>query len=135
MGLHPSQLTPEIYARMAPGDQKRYAAQAPSVSPKANRLEREEQRTFANWCLQQDLAFVWHSTAHATKASVGCPDFVVQIAGHTLWIEFKGQRGRLSPEQEEFRGRLVRQAALYFVVESAAEAIDLAKKYQYHASK
>ena len=123
---------------MEPADAKLYGG-APGVHPpfaedphppvKTDKLEREEQREFANWCLLHDLAPVWHSTAHRSKASKGCPDFVVTVNGETLWIEFKRAGFDLSLDQENFKARVERNGGLFFIVFCAAEAIALCQKY------
>ena len=91
------------------------------------RLERDEQRVFAQWCQSHQLPFVWHSTAHRTKASVGCPDFIIGLRGTTLWIEFKRQGGKLSADQENFLTRLTGQKITLHICYSASEAIELCR--------
>lgn len=97
--------------------------------PKTDRLERDEQRQFANWCLLKGYAPVWHSTHNRSRASVGCPDFIVTVNGTTLWIEFKRVGSELSDDQKDFARRLVANGGLHFVVYTAHEAIALTEKY------
>ena len=108
-----------------PGPAGLTAAQA--TDKNAQHLERDEQRIFAQWCQSHQLPFVWHSTAHRTKASVGCPDFIVGLRGATLWIEFKCPGGKLSADQEDFLNRLTGQKITLHICHSASEAIELCR--------
>jgi VRR-NUC domain len=115
---------------MSPEDQALYGG-APGVHPpddphpeqKTSKAERDEQRSFANWCLLNELPFTWHATHTRSKATPGTPDFIVGVNRSTLWIEFKQPQGVLSPDQEAFKGRLERQGITYYVCYSAFEAI------------
>ena len=108
-----------------PGNAGLTAAEAGQAGDE--RLERDEQRIFARWCQSHQLPFVWHSTAHRTKASVGCPDFIVGLRGVTLWIEFKRPGGKLSADQEDFQIRLAGQKITLHICRSASEAIELCR--------
>lgn len=90
-----------------------------------DRLEREEQRLFASDCLRKGYAVVWHSTAHRSKASLGCPDFIIGVRGITLWIEFKRAPNGLSEDQRKFKEILEAQGISYCIVYSCDEAIKL----------
>lgn len=132
-----SELTPEMIARMSPEDQARYAPEGrpsfeadPHPPVVTDRLEREEQRQFANWCLSHLYPCVWHSTAHRSKASLGCPDFVVGVKGVTLWIEFKRAPNPMTEDQKKFRDLLVGQGIDYHLVYSAQEAIALTERFR-----
>jgi hypothetical protein len=119
---------------MSPADQELYGSGSEPIrfdqSPDTiERLERVEQREFANYCLLHNLAPVWHSTAHRTKASLGCPDFIVCVNGYNLCIEFKRVGGKLSAAQEDWKARHLNNGGLYFVVHTALEAIQLCEKY------
>jgi hypothetical protein len=92
-------------------------------------LEREEQRLFSRELQRRELPFYWHSTAHRTKATVGCPDFIVGINAVTIWIEFKMHGGRLSEDQLAFAARLGTQHCRYHLVFSCKEAIELLNAY------
>jgi hypothetical protein len=122
-------MNPEDQARYA-GDQPGDLSQLPPIEehePKIPILERDEQRTFSRWCRKHDLgdSMIWHSTAHRTKGTRGCPDFVLPVNGLTLYIEFKLPGNRLSPDQEAFRVSLDKQRTQLHVVHSADEAISL----------
>jgi hypothetical protein len=94
--------------------------------PKTDRLERDEQKQFANWCLLKGYPFSWHATHTRSKATPGTPDFWVGVAGVGLWIEFKRDHAaKLSAAQEEFGRQLEEQGMRLYVVYSAAEAIAL----------
>lgn len=131
---------------MSPEDQQKYGgvqspsedfyARHPEYSPvvppsKTDRLERDEQRQFANQLLLwnsegRKIPFIWHSTAHRSKATPGTPDFLVGIAGQWLAIEFKRDYScQLSAEQQTFCENCLAQGLAYHVVYSAAEAAKL----------
>lgn len=136
MGWKRSDLTPEIIAGMSPENQAKYGPGIhpdyetdPHPPPKTDVLERDEQRSFASWCMLNQLPVVWHSTAHRSKASLGCPDFVLGVKGTTLWIEFKRTDGKLSIVQEDFRDRLTAQGITLYVCYTAMEAIELCKTF------
>jgi hypothetical protein len=96
---------------------------------KSDKLERDEQRSFANWCLLKDYPMVWHGTHKATTANAGVPDFLVWVNRTSLAIEFKRVGAKLSPDQETWRKRFEAQGFIYFVVYSHPEAIALTNKY------
>ena len=94
---------------------------------KRSRLERDEQRIFANWCLLNALPFCWHATHKRSTATTGVFDFWVGKHNASAWIEFKMSSGKLRPEQEAFRLKLVAQGLDWHVVNSAREAIGIVK--------
>jgi hypothetical protein len=116
---------------MTPADQRTYGpgihpADDPHPPLKTGKLEREEQRQFANHCLLHELPFVWHATHKPSKATPGTPDFWVGINRLGIWIEFKRDyTEKLSTEQEEFARKLEAQGMKLYVVYSALEAIEL----------
>ena len=89
------------------------------------RLEREEQRLFARELERFRLPYYWHRTDKRTGATVGTPDFIVGVAGETLWIEFKAPGGVLSNAQIEFATRLGVQGLRLHICRSATEAVKL----------
>lgn len=129
------QFSRHLIALMDEEDRQRYGdagyhpADDPHPTPVSDKLEREEQRQFASWCLLHKIPTVWHSTAHRSKASLGCPDFIVGVAGWTLWIEFKRAGAVLSEDQEKFKALLEGQKIRYYLVYSAFEAIKLTEQY------
>jgi hypothetical protein len=138
MGFTRKELTPEMLRCMSPEDQKSYGPEPrpsfeadPHPPPVTDKLEREEQRHFANWCLLHNYGFIWHSTAHRSKASVGCPDFVVAVNRLMpgLWIEFKRAPNKLSEDQRKFKEILEAQGVTYWIVYSAGEAIALVEQF------
>lgn len=117
---------------MSPEDQIKYGPEIrasyeedPHPPPVTDKLERDEQRQFANWCLLHSYPFYWHSTAHKTKASAGCTDFIVGAKKISFWIEFKRAPNPLTPDQKDFKERLEGQEIPYYIVYSADEAIKL----------
>lgn len=132
------EITPEILRLMSPEDRARYETGSPVIAdsgafdkpPAISPLERDEQRSFWQWCCSKGLSdsVVWHSTAHRTKGTLGTPDFIVPIKGDTLYIEFKLPGNKLSFHQERFRASLARQGITLYVVNSALEAQRLIQK-------
>ena len=62
----------------------------------------------------------------------GTPDIMIFKASgpyHALFIEFKSQTGRLSPEQTEFMRRSGQEGYQYAVCHSPQEAVDTLEKY------
>jgi hypothetical protein len=139
MGWTRKQLTPEIIARMSPEDQAKLGVEVPQARPSweedphppfvTDKLEREEQRLFASDCIRKGYAIVWHSTAHRSKASVGCPDFIIGRKGVSWWIEFKRAPNPLSEDQKKFKEILEGQGIRYYIVYSCQEAIALVESY------
>ena len=135
MGWTRKQLTPEVIRCMTPEDQAKLGVEVPQARPSweldphppfvTDKLEREEQRQFASWCLLKGYAVVWHSTRARSRASVGCPDFIVGRKGITWWIEFKRAPNPLTEDQRKFKETLEAQGIQYFVVYSCEEAIKL----------
>jgi len=93
------------------------------------RLEREEQRIFANWLLLNALPHCWHATHKRSTATTGVFDFWVGKDGASAWIEFKSAAGHLSEEQAHFRLQLQGEGIKWHVVRSAAEAIEIIKSW------
>jgi hypothetical protein len=120
---------------MNPQDQRTYGpgihpADDPHPPPKTDKAERDEQRSFANYCLQRELPFSWHATNARSKATPGTPDFWVGINGASLWIEFKRDWScKLSEAQEQFGRLLEAQGLRLYVVYSSLEAIELLKYF------
>jgi hypothetical protein len=95
------------------------------------RLERDEQRVFANWCLLNGLPFCWHATHKRSTATTGVFDFWVGNYSRSGWIEFKRKGGKLSPEQRLFADRLTAQDLHnWHIVETAAQAIAIVKGWR-----
>jgi len=91
------------------------------------RLERDEQRIFANWLLSHALPYCWHSTHRRTTATVGVYDFWVGKDGRSAWFEFKQLPVRLSKEQVQFGNSLLAHGIEHHLVLSADEAIKIVK--------
>ena len=102
------------------------------VSPRVTILrrpktERDEQGTFANWLLLNELPYCWHSTHRRSTANKGVSDFWVGKNGKSIWLEFKSSPVRLSVEQVAFQERLSQQSLTWCVVFNAKEAIQIIK--------
>jgi len=91
------------------------------------RLERDEQRLFANWCLLNALPFCWHATHKRSTATKGVFDFWVGRDSRSAWLEFKLLPLRLSKEQLAFGDQLSAHKLEWHIVTSAAEAIQIIK--------
>jgi hypothetical protein len=118
----PQSLSSEFYER-----HPEYAPVTPP--PKTDKLERDEQRQFVNWCLLHRLPFVWHGTHKRSSANLGVPDFVVGVNGKVLFIEFKRDHGyQLSAEQQAWCELCLAQGLPYRVVYSSGEAIKLVEE-------
>jgi hypothetical protein len=136
VGLRIDQLTPEIIRGMSQEDQAKFG---PGIHlpdeyrppMKTDKLERNEQRQFANWCLLKGYAIIWHSTAHRSKATPGAPDFALTVNSKPLAIEFKRDYScKLSKDQEEWRALHERNGGIYRVVYSAHEAIAVTESFK-----
>lgn len=134
-----SEVTEAIKKLMSEEDKAYFGFQDPGVHPpyaqdhhappKTSRLEREEQRQFANWLLLNNYtAFVWHRTDKPTGATRGTPDFIVPVLCDVLFIEFKLPGAELSQAQQEFRAGLEAKGQELYVCYSAGEAIALVKQ-------
>jgi hypothetical protein len=133
MGIRLAECNDQFLLRLDPAA-RRAGGKALRTFAEANeegceKFERDEQRIFHRELNRLELPYHWHSTAHKTKATVGCTDFIVGVGAVTLWIEFKAPGGRLSPDQERFAELLARQKNRYHLVTSAAAAIELVHFY------
>jgi hypothetical protein len=128
MGIRIDQLSPRLLKMIEPGIHPPFE-QDHHPAPKNDKLEREEQRQFATWCLLKNYPFCWHSTASRTKATPGVPDFIIGVNRITLWIEFKRPGYGLSEDQEKFAALLAGVGIQLYVVYSAHEAIALTNQY------
>jgi len=140
MGVH-LQASPHLIRLMNPEDQAHYGeltaefySKHPEYAPvtpppKTDKLERDEQRQFGNWCLLHNLPFVWHATHKRSSANLGVPDFIVGVAGKVLFIEFKRDYTcQLSKDQQEFAEKCLAQGLVYKIVYSCGEAIKLVEE-------
>jgi hypothetical protein len=124
--------SPHLIALMSPEDQKKFAHPRLDVVPpmKTDKLEREEQRQFASYCLLHQYPFSWHATNARSKATPGTPDFWVGVNRCGLWIEFKRDySSKLSEEQENFARLLESQGLKLYVVYSCNEAMELVNSF------
>jgi hypothetical protein len=91
-------------------------------------LERDDQRLFYADCRRRGLVPVWHATNSRSKATPGTPDFIVPVAGTTLWIEMKLPGKKLSNDQQAFQASLAAQGIQLHVVYSLGQAIELVRR-------
>lgn len=126
---------PHLVKLMGPEDQRSFGPgihPADEVHPpaKTDKLERAEQKQFANYCLLHDYPFSWHKTNVRSTATPGTPDFWVGVNRGSLWIEFKRDYScTLSKAQEDFGKKLEAQGFALYIVYSSAEAIELVKYF------
>jgi hypothetical protein len=130
---------PHLTRLMSRADQARYGVgsdtrDTPKSSRKRDRDERREQGDFANWLLLQNsqgrkIPFCWHALHKPSKATPGTPDFWVGVTGHGIWLEFKWDGCKLSPEQEEFRLACEAQRVEFYIVYNARQAIALVQAF------
>jgi hypothetical protein len=129
MGIRIQDLSERQRAMLEPSQ-----ASPEPVTPKPregrSRLERDEQRTFAAWLSLHELPHCWHRTDKRSTATTGVFDFWVGHAGRSAWIEFKLSGGKLSPEQEQFKQRLIKQNLGWHIVTNANEAIRIVRSWQ-----
>jgi hypothetical protein len=111
--------------------------------------EEREQAAFFRWLRRftsayPDLAKIYHTpnggwrhAATARKIKLmggvpGVPDVTVPIPArgyHSLWLEFKYGRNRLTPHQKDFAAFLTQHDHAFYVVRSAEEAAEIIAEY------
>jgi hypothetical protein len=131
---------PHIVKLMSKEDQEALGFVDPGIHPpyaqdhhapvQTGRLERKEQRDFANWLILNKYydGTVWHRTDKPTGARRGTPDFIVPIWGGVLYIEFKLPGEDLSKDQKEFRACIEAKGHTLYICYSSGEAIALVKQ-------
>ena len=90
------------------------------------RTERELQQDVANYLNRQGIPFINARADKKTTIAAGAPDFVACLEdGKFLGIECKckATRGRLSPEQEAWMGRIISKGGIYMIIYSIEELI------------
>jgi hypothetical protein len=136
MGLDPNAL-PENILNKLPADYRKarkLQTAAEATAKNATNLERDEQRKFAKELnykrSERRLEYEWNRTDKPVTGLVGRSDFAIWLEGGTaIFIEFKAGKGKLSPDQIRFRDHIEYLGYRYFVVRSAAQAIDLLNAY------
>lgn len=120
--------------RMAPEDRPKGPAgwtASETLEKNSLRLERDEQRLFANWCLLHALPYCWHATHKRSSGTTGIFDFWVGKGGQSAWIEFKiSPRAKLRAEQQAFCDKLLAQGLRCHVVTSAEAAIRIVSAWK-----
>jgi hypothetical protein len=130
---------------MAPADREKYNTRYSAPHPdtpddthppmKTDRLERDEQRSFANWILLQrskgrKLPYTWSATHKASTNKQGQPDFGVGTWRGWVWLEFKRDYSSpISPEQKEFIADCEARGVPCHIVYTAAKAIEWINHY------
>jgi hypothetical protein len=131
MGLNPYSLGENILNKLPKAYRKEKGIQtkAEATAKNALRLERDEQRDFANLLAQargrRELTYDWKRTDKASTGVVGRPDFEVNLPGQTVFFEFKTERGILSDAQRAERSLLEFLGYKYYVVYSAKQAYEI----------
>ena len=57
----------------------------------------------------------------ANGYTVGIPDILLVVRGRLIGIEVKDHKGKLSPEQEEWRDRILKAGGLWMLARSVEE--------------
>lgn len=107
---------------------------AAATDKNAQRLEREEQRLFCQWLNSHEssgeLSYDWSRTDKKTTRRLGALDFVIYCPeAKTLFIEFKAEGRKMTPEQERQAILLNYLGFAVRVVRTAQEAIALTKAW------
>ena len=82
--------------------EKQSTKSSPSVASLGIQVEHECElhRQIADYCQKQGWIFFHGSMAHATKRTVGEPDYIIIASGgRVFFLEAKRKGGKLSPEQ------------------------------------
>lgn len=70
-----------------------------------------------------------------TNSSKGLPDIVCIYRGQTYWIEVKSEKGKLSPQQQEFLRNWSQCGGHAFVARSIDDVIKYFKEHPPHKLK
>lgn len=133
MGLDPNTLPDAVIEKMDPKDRPKGRLTASEAGKKEiQRLERDEQRDFAQWLslrlCRGELLYDWTRTDKPHTGMVGLPDFRVYFHGPTtLFFEFKAKGAKLDRQQNIIRQMIEQYGFEYYLVYTASEAIELAK--------
>ena len=118
-----NKIDPAQRAKLGPAGLTAAEANAQATS----KLERAEQRIFANWLLLQEqaglLSYDWADLHRRTTARRGMPDFKIYRQGRVLFAEMKVNRATLSLAQREQHIRLERAGNEIVLWDSADTAI------------
>jgi hypothetical protein len=97
------------------------------------KLEREQQRTLANWLEQQEkagkLSYDWSATNRRVTCRAGMPDFKVYRGGRVLFGEMKIDRNSLSDAQRQMHDVLLRAGCEVEIWTSADSAMRRIKNF------
>jgi hypothetical protein len=130
MDAHPPQ---NIIDRIAnPEIRKQYGSTKEERAEKYTaRLERELHGQFSGFLKRHEdfIALVVHSnTAKPTRSTPGTPDYCIHfMSGNSLFLEFKVNDNKLSPEQEEITDRLREAGYKVLITGDYNEAIRIAQ--------
>jgi hypothetical protein len=95
------------------------------------RLERELHGQFSGFLKRHEdfIALVVHSnTAKPTRSTPGTPDYCIHfMSGNSLFLEFKVNDNKLSPEQEDITDRLREAGYKVLITGNYDEAIRIAQ--------
>jgi len=130
---------------MSPADREKYDSKFAGPHPdsqedthppmKTDRLERDEQRHFANWLLLQrsngrKLPFTWAATHKPSTNRLGTPDFGIGTWSGWVFLEFKRDYSSpISAEQQEFISDCEARGIPAHIVYTAAKAIEWINYY------
>lgn len=104
-----------------------------AIKKQFRRLERQEQRTLANWLALQEAAGVlvydWSRTDRRTTNRTGMPDFRIYREGRVLFGEMKIDKGSLSPAQCAMHDQLLKAGCQIQIWDTAETAIRLVRNW------
>jgi hypothetical protein len=135
MGLDPNKLPDSVISKIDKKDRpKGRITQAEAETRYSNRLERDEQRLFAQWCglreARAEFLFDWTRTDKPVTGRVGLPDFRIYLPGGlTVFYEFKSTEGRLTKTQRLVHEILTGLGYVVEIVKTADEAVKSARSW------
>jgi hypothetical protein len=98
-----------------------------AIKKAADRAEIEEHKIFLNWCKLNGIPRVYSWPDRRPTIAEGWPDFSVFYGGLTIFFDFKVTT-KLSRDQEITIGCLREVGFEVFIVNTAAEAISIARE-------
>ena len=98
----------------------------PSAAAKADaRAEKALQEEFEQWLLLHNYLYYRVPMHKRSMLPLGYPDFTIWLgAAKILWIEYKTESGRLSPDQTEYQRQLQERGHSVFTSHSLRFSID-----------
>lgn len=89
---------------------------------------RDLHRPILAWCHDQGVPCAHTNPSKKSRATPGCPDFIIGYKGRTYWIECKDDEGELSPAQLAFARMLQNQNITMAVVTNFQQFLELLRQ-------